>query len=204
LPQQILKLKIMKNTLTVERVTNEQVDFNIGFDFNTYRKRTDDDLTLFDFLPELRVIQTHKKWGTWGRMYIQVPSNVLEKFGVITTSPITFYVNYVYFKAMNFMYMGSIFSGDAAWFDTYHELDVTNPIDVKIIKDSASFKMAYDAMNELTHRSNEGEGDARVTLTFLDWIDDPMNKWSVVPVNNRPPSGPQGKNAVVFYRVNNN
>lgn len=187
----------MKKIKEVVRIKNESIDYSLGFDIQVYNTENNKGKSLMNFITEIRVIQTLKKWDTWARTYVEVPPHVLAHFGIIASSPITFYLNFVYSKPLKFMYMGSIFSGDAAWFDEYIELDPRIKEDLTTIENSGSFKIAESA---LIYQAQYCEMET--TNTFLDWIHDPQHKWSVVPVNNTPPIGPQGKEAVVYYCVN--
>jgi hypothetical protein len=122
---------------------------------------------LEDFVDHLVGVETEDKWRTWGREYIEVPVKILRKFGVESSKPLTFYVNYVYCNPKNYVYSGSIFSGNAAWFDEYRDLSVNG------ILRSESFELAKNALENSDSKSS-----------FLEYFNSLQEKWLEVPIHN--------------------
>ena len=123
--------------------------------------------SLDDFIYKLKGIKTVGKWDTWSRTYIEVPLEVLFEFGIISNLPLVSYVNFIYNKQFNYCYPGEIFTGDAAWFDEYQELNENE------IKSSLSYKKLKEVL-ENTDKSK----------TFFDFYNRSKEKWSIVPIHN--------------------
>jgi len=149
----------MKTPLTVPKNYQTQ---ECLINFENYKFKT---ANLDDFIHELKVIETLRKQSTWGRCYIEVPPKVLNEFGIISTLPLVTYVNYVFNKKYFYCYSGEIFSGDAAWFDYYNEVQIDSTIE------TSSYK----------HLKNALEIKEKSFLDHFDYIDE---KWREVPVEN--------------------
>ncbi len=145
----------------IKEYNNEEHIIN----FDNYPKNSKN---LDDFIDKLKGIKTAGKWDTWARTYIEVPLEVLFEFGIISNLPLVSYVNFIYNKQYNYCYPGEIFTGDAAWFDEYQDL---NKIEIKI---SPSYKKLKEVL-ENTDKSK----------AFVDFYNRSKDKWSVVPIHHK-------------------
>lgn len=147
----------MKTTLEVPKdyKTHECV---INFD-NFQSKQSN----LDGYMSSLKCIKTDGKGATWGRTYIEIPTNVLSEFGIISTTPIVVYVNYVMNTPYFYCYAGETFSGDAAWFDTYNEVSTNDMIGGEVYR-----KLKEAIMDK--------------SKSFISNFNSHSQKWSIVPV----------------------
>ena len=151
----------VSNVVCYEKIENPILAFDLEKSINNQRK-------LIEYIDEIKIIATKAKWSTWGRTYFEFPIHVLEVFGIQSNNPLTVYFNYVYNKKFIFIYAGSIFSGDAAWFDEYVELSSS------YILEKESFKWI--------HLENIFENHEQ--KNFIKYFDSNFEKWEIVPVQN--------------------
>ncbi len=149
----------MNQLLPVPKNYQEQKCF---INFDEFKTKT---ANLDDYLNDLKVIKTDRKGSTWGRCYIEVPPNVLFKFGITCNLPLVAYVNYVYNSPKFYCYEGEIFSGDAAWFDFYTELK------------SDDFVKNQSYLNLKKALENKSKD-------FTEHFDTHSKKWDIVPISN--------------------
>lgn len=157
----------MNPTLPVRKeVCYEKIENPIiSFDFE---KSITNKCKLIDYIDELKFIATQDKWLTWGRTYVEFPIHVLNEFGIRSTHPLTIYFNYVYHKKFILVYVGSIFSGDAAWFDEYVELSSADFPK----KSPFNWKQLQDILENHEKKN------------FLDYFDSNTEKWNIVRIHN--------------------
>lgn len=149
-------------TNTKKRVPKDYKKMPNSINTDLYKEKTNN---LDLFLDKLVGVQTDDKWSTWGRDYIQIPPEVLLEFGIISNLPLVAYVNYVINESKFYCYPGEIFSGDAAWFDYYKELDATE------IKKSESYKKIKNALEQKE-------------INFFENFNTSKDKWNIVPILN--------------------
>jgi hypothetical protein len=150
----------MKTTLQVPKNYQNQ-PCSINFEgFETKIANLD------DFKNELKVISTSQKWSTWGRTYIEIPPSVLINFGIVSTTPLVAYINYVYNNPYFYCYTGEVFSGDAAWFDNYEEVESSK------ITATETYKRLKIALED---KSKD----------FINHFNQQEQKWKIVPIANK-------------------
>lgn len=139
---------------------------NHFMNIDNYFEKTDN---LDNYLEEIIGISTNDKNSTWGRIYIQIPIKILYRFGVLSNLPIVSYHNNIggINKNYYYCYYGEIFSGDAAWFEEYKEIDMDE------IKNSQSYKNIKQALENINPNTS-----------FLDFFDKSKDKWNLVPIQN--------------------
>lgn len=157
-------------------VTREIINVKPIINFDNYTKYN---IKLDDYIQKLKGIRTTGKGDTWGRIYVEIPSEVLFKFGIISNSPIVSYLNMIMNNEHYYCYPGTIFSGDAAWFDQYQELNE------KEIKESYSYQKL-----KLALENND------CSKSFYDFYDTAKDKWKIVPIHNE-------EIAKIAYDLNN-
>lgn len=119
--------KVIKEYNNVKHVIN----------FDNYPKNSKN---LDDFIHKLKGIKTVGKLDTGSITCIEVPLEVLFEFGIVSNLPLVSYVNFFNNKQFNICYPGKIFTGDAAWFDEYQDLNEV------IIKSSLSYQKLKEAL----------------------------------------------------------
>ncbi len=68
----------------------------------------------------------------------------------------------------NYCYPGEIFTGDAAWFDEYQEIDSSK------IRGTLSYKRLKEALENTSQEKS-----------FTSFYDQTQDKWGIVPVQNK-------------------
>lgn len=155
----------MKTTLQVPKNYSSQ---ECVINFDGFKTKT---ANLDEFINQLIVVKTEQKWRTWGRSYIEISPNILNHFGIVSNIPLTVYLNYVYNHYTNkidtyfYCYTGKIFSGDAAWFESYSEVQ----------------SHEISKLNVFEYLKNALENKSK---SFLDYFDCHAQKWTVTPVEN--------------------
>lgn len=149
----------MKKTLKVPKNYKNETN---SINFDNFKNSI---ANLDDYKNELKVVSTFQKWSTWGRTYVEVPPSVLSNFGIISSTPFVSYINYVYNKPYFYCYTGSVFSGDAAWFDFYEEKDI---MELSLLESYRRLKEAIE----------DKKGD------FINHFNVQQNKWNIVPISN--------------------
>ena len=147
---------------TTFQVPKEYQNLPYSINFEHFETKTDD---LDNFIFELKSISTHRKWSTWGRTYIEISPSVLINFGILSTTSLVVYVNYVFNEPYFYCYPGEIFSGDAAWFDSYQNVDNSD------LKDLPAYKRLKKALEDKSKK-------------FINHFDNNELKWDILPVEN--------------------
>ena len=145
-------LQVPKNYSSQECVIN----------FDSFKTKT---ANLDEFINQMKVIITEDKWSTWGRTYIELSPLILKEFGITSNTPLVAYINYIGGRSHFYCYSGEIFSGDAAWFDSYREVEPS------IIKNTESYNRLKKALEDKS-------------INFLDHFNSQARKWTIVPVHN--------------------
>lgn len=149
----------MKTELQVPKNYDNQP---CSINFDNFKSKN---ANLDDFINELKAVETIQKWSTWGRRYIEIPPSVLINFGILSTLPLVSYVNYVERDPYFYCYTGEIFSGDAAWFDFYKEIENSK------INDTQSYIRLKMALEDKSGN-------------FINHFNEHNQKWTIVPVEN--------------------
>lgn len=134
------------------------------FNVDNYHLSSDN---LDDYILQIKAIETKRLGKTWGRSYIEIPIDILLKFGILTNAPFVCYVNYVDNQLKVYGYPGEIFNGDAAWFEEYRILESEK------ILINESYKRIKEALENTSQKKS-----------FQDFFDTAKDKWKIVPITN--------------------